>query len=267
MSKKSMSLQAWLEKEFELKKEFLTQEILNNEMFKAIHISEQKQLFIPKAVDLDQPSEKSPLPIQIPFHEKLGYGMALDKSTFEILKQKFRTFKFQKKNKIEDRVKLQIHLKKNTLSQLDQISCTRNFKYTEQCLVLLINKYNSIQQEDSEEVQKLKAELLTKNEEISRLKQLVSSQRRFILHEKNKKMQSRDDMVDHLIQVAIKANCKLAEYESFINNHPNFNTEVVPLLSQEEAQKIKSKFEKDLELKRHEIYVLNSNQVEGIDSF
>lgn len=257
-----MSLQAWLEKEFELKKEFITQEIQNKRVLK-FTTTPQYHWVIPEAVNVHQPPEQFPLPIQIPFHEKLGYGMALDISTFEILKQKFRTFKFQKKNKIEDRVKLQIHLKKNILSQLDQISSTHKFKDTEECLVLLINKYYSIQQEENKKVQKLKAELLTKNEELSRLEQLVSSQRRIILHEKNTKMQSRDDMVDYLIQVAIKANCKLAEYESFINNHPNFNTEVVPLLSQEEAQKIKSKFEKDLELKRHEIYVLNSNQVGG----
>lgn len=267
VSKKNMSLQEWLEKEFELKKEFLVQEITTNGILKSINSTQNRYLLIPTFVDLGQPPEQFPLPIQIPFHEKLGCGIALDKDTFEILKQRFRIFKFQKKNKTEDRVKLQIHLKKKTYLQLEKTSNENSLKDISDCLDFLTNKHDTIQQKHNKEVETLRAELRTKEDEIGTLKYSISIYKKIINNEKNNKRKSRDDLVDYLTQVAIKATCKIAQYESFINNQPDLNTEVIPLLSQEETQKIKSEFEKELELTRLKIYALNSSYlVEGVDN-
>lgn len=262
-----MSLQAWLEKEFILKKEFLVQEIKTNGILKSVDSTQHPPFLIPIFVDLGQPPEQFPLPIQIQFHEKLGYGIALDKDTFEILKQRFRTFKFQKKNKTEDRVKLQIHLKKETLSQLEKITKENILKDNSDRLDFLINKNYIIQQEHKKEIENLRAELRNKEDEIGTLQYSLSIYKKAINNKKNNKKKSRDDLVDYLTQVAIKATCKIAQYESFINNQPNFNAEVIPLLSQEKVQKIKSEFEKELEQIRLVASVLNSDLVEGIDNF
>lgn len=263
-----MSLQAWLEKESILKKEFLVQEITTNGILKSVKSTQNRYLLIPTFLDLGQPSEQFPLPIQIPFHEKLGFGLALDKETFEILKQRFRTFKFQKKNKIEDRVKLQIYLKKNTCLQLEKTSNENNLKDISECLDFLTNKHNTIQQKHDKEIENLRAELRNKEDEIRTLKYSISIYKKTINNDKNNKRKSRDDLVEYLTQVAIKATCKITQYESFINNQPDLNTEVIPLLSQEETQKIKSEFEKELGLTKLKIYALNSpDPVEGVNNF
>lgn len=263
-----MSLQAWLEKEFILKKEFLVQEIATNGILKSVKSTQNRYLLIPRFVDLGQPPEQFQLPIQIPFHEKLGFGLALDKETFEILKQRFRTFKFQKKNKIEDRVKLHIYLKKKTYLQLEKTSNENNLKDISECLDFLTNKHNTIQQKHDKEIENLRAELRNKEDEIGTLKYSISIYKKTINNDKNNKRKSRDDLVDYLTQVAIKATCKITQYESFINNQPDLNTEVIPLLSQEETQKIKSEFEKELGLTKLKIYALNSlDPVEGVNNF
>lgn len=262
-----MSLQAWLEKDFELKKEFLVQEIKTNGILKSVRSIQNIILLIPISVDLSQPPEQFPLPIQIPFHEKLGYGIAIDESTFERMKEKFRAFKFQKKNKTEDRVKLQIHLKKKTYLQLEKISNENSLKDISDCLDFLTNEHDTIQQKHNKEVEILRAELRNKEDEIGTLQYSISIYKKAINNKKNNKRKSRDDLVDYLTQVAIKATCKIAQYESFINKQPDFNAEVVPLLSQEEIQKIKSEFEKELEQIRLAASVLNSDLVEGIDNF
>ncbi|MCH7357324.1 hypothetical protein MMP61_17400 [Acinetobacter sp. NIPH 1958] len=263
-----MSLQAWLEKEFILKKEFIKQEVEKSGALKVTFTKDNKRFIIPELFDEVEPSKQFHLPVLIPFHEKLGSGMALDESTFSLLKRKFRAFKFQNKNKEEDRIKLQIHISKKTLSQFDKISKDNNLKDTVDCLEYITNKHYTNQQEHKKEIENLKTELQYKEDKIRNLEHDVSSLRKIIKQEENVKNKSRDDLVNYLIRTSINANCKLAEYESFIKNQSDLNLEIIPLLSQEEAQKIKTKFEKELGLTRLKIYALNSSDlVEGIDNF
>ncbi len=263
-----MNLQEWLEKEFILKKEFIKQEIEKSGTLKVTYTKENKRFLIPKIFDEYESSKQFYLPVQIPFHEKLGSGIALDESTFALLKRKFRAFKFQKKNKEEDRIKLQIHISKKTLSQFDKISKNNNLKDTVDCLEYITNKYYTNQQEHKKEIENLKTELQYKEDKIRNLEHDVSSLRKIIKQEENLKNKSRDDLVGYLMQTSINANCKLAEYELFIKNQSDLNLEIIPLLSKEEAQRIKTKFEKELELTRLKIYALNSSDpVEGVNNF
>lgn len=264
VSKKNMSLQAWVEKEFELKKEFLNSEASRMggclELFPRDNCS---KAYIPRISTYPQIANSSK-----PIHfQNQNLGLSITVEIFELLKQRFRIFKFQKKNKTEDRVKLQIHLKKKTYLQLEKISKENSLKDTSDCLDFLTNEHETIQQKHNKEVETLRAELRNKEDEIGTLQYSLSIYKKAISNKKNNKKKSRDDLVDYLTQVAIKATCKIAQYESFINNQPNFNAEVVPLLSQEEIQKIKSEFEKELEQIRLVTSVLNSDLVEGIDNF
>ncbi|ENU33405.1 hypothetical protein [Acinetobacter parvus] len=263
MSKKNMSLKEWLEKEFELKKEFLSKEAVKGDIIRRVNI--EKNFFTLEPITIEQNQQLWTL--DFPYDQTFNCRLTIDNGTFEILKQRFRTFKFQKKNKIEDRVKLQIHLKKKTYLQLERTSNENGLKDISDCLDFLTNKHDTIQQKHNKEVEILRAELRTKEDEIGTLKYSISIYKKIINNEKNNKRKSRDDLVDYLTQVAIKATCKIAQYESFINNQPDLNTEVIPLLSQEETQKIKSEFEKELELTRLKIYASNSSYlVEGVDN-
>ena len=258
VSKKNMSLQAWLEKEFELKKEFLNSEASRSGG--CLQLSPRyncSNAYIPRISAYPQIANSSEL-IQL---QNQNFGLTITVEIFELLKQRFRTFKFQKKNKIEDRVKLQVHLKKKTYLQLEKTSNENNLKDISECLDFLTNKHNK-------EIENLRAELRNKEDEIGTLKYSISIYKKTINNEKNNKRKSRDDLVDYLTQVAIKATCKITQYESFINNQPDLNTEVIPLLSQEETQKIKSEFEKELGLTKLKIYALNSpDPVEGVNNF
>ena len=258
-----MSLQAWLGKEFELKKEFLSKEAVKGDIIRSAN--KEKNFFTLESITVEQNQQLWTL--DFPYDQTFNCRLTIDNGTFEILKQRFRTFKFQKKNKIEDRVKLQIHLKKKTYLQLERTSNENNLKDISDCLDFITNRHDTIQQKHDKEIENLRAELRNKENEIGTLQYSISIYKKAINNKKNNKRKSRDDLVDYLTQVAIKATCKIAQYESFINNQPNFNAEVVPLLSQEKIQKIKSEFEKELEQIRLAASVLNSDLVEGIDNF
>lgn len=249
-----MSLHDWMEKEFELKKEFLTKEAEKGEIIRRDNIDRTLFTFVCTTLNPSQLIQQ----FDFQYDQIFSWRLIIDNNTFELLKKRFRTFKFQKNNKTEGRIKLQIHLKKKNRSHLDQICKDQKFKDLEECLEFLMNKYNTIQQEHTKEIDKLKAEIKIKTEAIAALERTNAQQRKAIKYEQNNKMKSRDDLVNYLKQVAINANCKLAEYELFIKNQPDLETKVVPPLSQEEAQKIKTEFEKELEQTRLSIYVLNS---------
>lgn len=115
-----MSLQAWLNKEEGLKKQFLEQELALGNLIKKYEPNERNLNFLIS----DTLHLKSHFDHQASIKNFLAWNyvlVGLSDEVFNKLKIKFRIFKFNLKNKNENRVKKQLFIDQRTMSRLEQI--------------------------------------------------------------------------------------------------------------------------------------------------
>ncbi|CAM9273158.1 hypothetical protein [Acinetobacter bereziniae] len=120
MANKVMSLQAWLTKEEGLKKQFLEQELALGNLIKKYELNERNLNFLIS----DTLHLKSHFDHQASIKNFLAWNyvpVRLSDEVFNKLKIKFRIFKFNLKNKNENRVKKQLFIDQKTMSRLEQI--------------------------------------------------------------------------------------------------------------------------------------------------
>ena len=114
-----MSLQAWLNKEEELKKQFLTEKIESREDI-APYVNQNEQIpYISDSSEFNQFPEQHGVIENFQSCSKVA--LAISKSTFEKLKKDFRIFKFNLKNKNENRVKKQLFIDQKTMTRFEEI--------------------------------------------------------------------------------------------------------------------------------------------------
>ncbi|MGG2096205.1 hypothetical protein ABFY41_01140 [Acinetobacter haemolyticus] len=120
MANKVMSLQAWLNKEEGLKKQFLEQELVLGSLIRKFEQIEGN----PKCLISDAPHGNPCIDHQARIKNFLNWDyvpISLTNDVFDKLKTKFRIFKFTLKNKNENRVKKQLFIDQRTMSRLEQI--------------------------------------------------------------------------------------------------------------------------------------------------
>lgn len=120
MANTVMSLQAWLNKEEGLKKQFLEQELVLGSLIRKFEQTEGD----PKCLISDAPHGNPRIDHQARINIFLNWDyvpIRLTNDVFDKLKTKFRIFKFNLKNKNENRVKKQLFIDQKTMSRLEQI--------------------------------------------------------------------------------------------------------------------------------------------------
>ncbi|WP_374974371.1 hypothetical protein [Acinetobacter venetianus] len=141
MANKKLSPQSWFEKEEGLKKEFLEQMLIKGELISDQEWSstiQNRYLFSNQS----PPLIATPPLMKIVINSFLNLPQAtlqLDEFQFEKLKKDYRSFKFNKKNKTEKRVKLQVYINQKTYDMLEKLKSEFGYESIDNCLKTLID--------------------------------------------------------------------------------------------------------------------------------
>jgi len=119
MANKFMSLQMWLKKDEELKKQFLLQKIESSECIIYYTTQEQQTHYISEVSSFNEQPEQQALIENIQNLSKVA--IRISNKTFEQLKKDFRIFKFNLKNNNENRIKKQLFIDQKTMTRFEQI--------------------------------------------------------------------------------------------------------------------------------------------------
>ncbi|MBJ8554684.1 MULTISPECIES: hypothetical protein [Acinetobacter] len=150
-------------------------------------------------------SETNPYPEQHGvienFQNYSKVGIAISKNTFEKLKKDFRIFKFNLKNKNENRVKKQLFIDQKTMTQFEQIIQNNKLGTVQNGLNFLMDGL-SLRMREAKEINRQSATTVQiQNEQLNLLKQLNDQNK-----ERNKIL-------------IIQHNKKLENFSSFLSNY------------------------------------------------
>ncbi|WP_436860978.1 hypothetical protein [Acinetobacter haemolyticus] len=170
MANKVMSLQAWLNKEEGLKKQFLEQELALGNLIKKYEPNERNlNLLISDTLHL-----KSHFDHQASIKNFLAWNyvlVGLSDEVFNKLKIKFRIFKFTLKNKNENRVKKQLFIDQKTMSRLEQIIKNKELNTIQNGLNFLMDNLSLKMRETKELNRQNTIKMQFQNEQLDLLKQ------------------------------------------------------------------------------------------------
>ncbi|ENU59080.1 MULTISPECIES: hypothetical protein [Acinetobacter] len=241
MTRPHLTLEKWLSTETDLKKIFLEQEILlrPNEINKRVK-SGEKEIFYSINHPQIKPNENSAISpqhnqynstdISELFTNPLKFSVdnficKTNNEHFEILKKRYRIFKYNYTNKKDKRINKQITLDQKTLKELERITEKYKLKSLQNCLDFLIDQHNFKLTEKDKVISKLqkslienndsqlKQELKLKDEEINQLKTELGQQKHTI--QENMRLSAKE-FEDYLIQTAVSKTIELEKIKAFL---------------------------------------------------
>lgn len=179
MANKKMDLKTWLEKEKELKKEFIKLELFHENLIK-MHIHQNNEAFIQEA----KPNALTPSynhMTRIENYLEFNYiDIYLYDHTFEQLKKNFRTFKFQKMNTLQNRIKKQIYLDQKALTQLDKIMTENNLATLQNSINFLLDDNNFQLKKKNEQIKQLSEQQKVLQEQFNQAQYQLSQKTQII---------------------------------------------------------------------------------------
>lgn len=268
MTRPHLTLEKWLSTETDLKKEFLEQEILlrPNEINKRVK-SGEKEIFYSKNHPQIKGNENSAISLQHNqynsndiselFTNPLKFSVdnficKTNNEHFEILKKRYRIFKYNYTNKKAKRINKQITLDQKTLKELERITEKYKLKSLQNCLDFLIDQHNFKLTEKDKVILKLqkslianndsqlKQELKLKNEEINQLKTELGQQKNTI--QENMRLSAKE-FEDYLIQTAASKTIKLEKIKAFLGEISEEDQQMInETLAPEELSQIETQF-------------------------
>lgn len=314
MTRPYLTLEEWLSTDTELKKKFLDQETkLRPNQIQKITTSGSKDSYLSinhsqtKSNDNQNPSslpnQSNSASIDQLFpntakFETEHFSLETSPEHFEILKKRFRSFKYNYTNKEANRISKQITLDQKTLKELERITDKYKLKSLQNCLDFLIDAHNFKLTEKDKIISRLKKEqnsnhdsnlrqeLKLKDEKIIELEKELVRQKNTI-HENMSK--STKEFEEYLIQIAVNKTLELDKIKAFLGDiteedQRTINETLGPeVLSQIETQlrnecaeqkqllinKNQSNTNKALGFDQHSQYgntVQNDDEVEGISN-
>lgn len=268
MTRPHLTLEKWLSTETDLKKIFLEQEFLlrPNEINKRVK-SDEKEIFYSINHPQIKPNENSAI---FPLHNQYNstdisklftnpLKFAVDNlicetnnEHFEILKKRYRIFKYNYTNKKAKRVNKQITLDQKTLNELENLTKKHKLKSLQNCLDFLIDQHNFKLNEKDKVISKLqkslianndsqlKQELKLKDEEINQLKTELGQQK----HTTQENMPlSAKEFEDYLIQTAVSKTIELEKIKAFLGEISEEDQQTInETLAPEELSQIETQF-------------------------
>ncbi|KAF1022095.1 MAG: hypothetical protein GAK29_03263 [Acinetobacter bereziniae] len=192
MANKVMSLQAWLKKEEGLKLKFLEQELALGSL---IRKNEQTAGNL-KCLISDTLHLNSHFDHQAYIKNFLNWDyvpVGLSDKVFNQLKTKFRIFKFNLKNKNENRVKKQLFIDQKTMSRLEQIIKDNKLDTIQNGLNFLMNGSSLRMKEVSEINRQRGTTIQIQTEQLNVLKELIDqykNRNKSLIIQHNKKLEN-----------------------------------------------------------------------------
>lgn len=191
MANKVMSLQAWLNKEEELKKQFLTEKIESREDIAPYFSQNELVQYISDSSGFNHFPEHSDVIENFQSFSKVA--IAISKTTFEKLKKDFRIFKFNLKNKNENRVKKQLFIDQKTMSRLEKIIKDNKLDTIQNGLNFLMDGI-SLRMREAKEINRQSATTIQiQNEQLNVLKELIDqykNRNKSLIIKHNKKLEN-----------------------------------------------------------------------------
>ncbi len=195
-----MSLQAWLNKEEGLKKQFLEQELALGNLIKKYEPNERNPTFFIS----DAPHGNPCIDHQAYINNFLNWEyvpVGLSDEVFDKLKIKFRIFKFNLKNKNENRVKKQLFIDQSTMSRLEQIIQNNKLGTIQNGLNFLMDGLSLKMRETKELNRQNTIKMQFQNEQLNLLQQ------------------QKNDYMQRNSQLALKHNKKLENLNNSLSNY------------------------------------------------
>ncbi|GLG83681.1 hypothetical protein [Acinetobacter calcoaceticus] len=205
MANKFMSLQIWLKKDEGLKKQFLLKKIEAREDIN-FYVNEEKQICaISEVSNLNAQPEQQAVIENIQDLSKVVIGIS--NNTFEQLKKDFRIFKFNIKNKKENRVKKQLFIDQKTMTRFEQIIKDNNLETIQNGLSFLMDNLSFKIKELKELNRQNSIKMQFQNEQINFLQQrqdLQRKQNRALIIQHNKKIEKLSDSLPKYVSQNFK---------------------------------------------------------------
>lgn len=186
-----MNLQTWLNKEKSLKKQFLNKKI---ELLEDIapYFIEKEQIYYISDSPAFNPDPELRAVIE-DFKSLSIVNVTISKSTFEKLKKDFRTFKFNLKNKNENRVKKQLFIDQKTMTRFEQVIQNNKLGTVQNGLNFLMDGL-SLKMREAKEINRQSAITIQfQSEQINFLKQLNNQNKernKILIIQHNKKLEN-----------------------------------------------------------------------------
>lgn len=200
-----MSLQIWLKKDEGLKKQFLLKKIESQEDIN-FYTDKEKQLHtISEVSNFNTQPEQQALIENI--HNLSNVVIRISNNTFEQLKKDFRIFKFNIKNKKENRVKKQLFIDQKTMTRFDQIIKDNNLETIQNGLSFLMDDLSFKIKELKELNRQNSIKMQFQNEQINFLQQrqdLQRNQNRALIIQHNKKIEKLSDSLPKYVSQNFK---------------------------------------------------------------
>lgn len=238
-----MSLQIWLKKDEGLKKQFLLKKIESHEDIH-FYINEEKQICaISEASNFNAQPEQKAVIANIQNLSKVVIGIS--NNTFEQLKKDFRIFKFNLKNKNENRIKKQLFIDQKTMTRFEQIIKDNKLETTQNGLSFLMDGLTLKMRELRELNHQNSIKMQFQNEQINLLQQrqnLQRKQNRTLIIQYNKEIEKLSESLPQYVTQNFKKQL-LQNLEKILNEDTYtkvIESEVVSSLLDKLSEEIKT---------------------------
>lgn len=287
MTRPHLSLEKWLSTETEKKKKFLDQEIKlrpnhirrettlgGKDRYVSINHSQTKSGDEEKLSSLLNQSYTTSINQLIPNTEKFEtehFSLETSPEHFEILKKRFRLFKYNYTNKEANRISKQITLDQKTLKELERITDKYKLKSLQNCLNFLIDSQSFKLTEKDKIISRLKKdqnsnhdsnlrqELKLKDEKIIELEKELVRQKNTI-HENMSR--SAKEFEEYLIQRAVNRTLELDKIKAFLGEISEEDQQTInKTLTPEALSQIETQLRKNYEEQKRVIRMKNQSNI------
>ncbi|MCJ8161977.1 hypothetical protein [Acinetobacter zhairhuonensis] len=247
MANKKLTLQKWVDKDGKIKIDFIQHEY-DKENEKGVLSIPQGSTPYNLIVDRIKVRSVAPLLNANMTIENQQVTLTVTSENFEKLKSRYRTFKLEENNKLQELKKKQLWFSKKNLERIDTLMKQQKLKKIEDCFIYLLDCHKDGQNQHKKEIAK-------KDQTIQELKQEI-----FALKDNNKKIREQFSfeqkttslIKDFLIQRLVKEITQQKQLLQFIGEISQEEKEqIYETVPDDIQEKIKKKINQEVDLYIH----------------
>lgn len=250
MARPRVSLTQWMQENTDMKIAFLNAESQRADGF--VKIIEDEKRYRVLTLNVEKlPQEIYPLTYKAP-----DFLIAIDHSTFEKLKNRFRSYTFQDKNKKQGITKKQISISNQTNKQLEHLIKRHNLINLPNCLDFLINHNNFLINSKDNELKELKGIIKSHMQKIKDLGTNLLYQHKLAKEREKAHYERTAALQDYLKKELIEAKSQCLKFEIYFDSLSELDKSELQSLSKEQSDKLT----KSIEAKINEINTSFENE-------
>lgn len=241
-----MNLQAWLIKDKGLKSQFLAAYITRNKYIAYHRSSDGQTYFISEASVFNSNPEQHAVIESFQNLSKVAIGIS--NNTFEQLKKDFRVFKFNLKNKNENRVKKQLFIDQKTMIRFEEIIKNNKLDTVQNGLSFLMDGLSLRMRQEKEMNRQNTIKMQFQHEQLSYLQQQkdqYKTRNKALIIQHNKKLEKLSNALSNYVTKDFKQQLHQS-LENILDQHiytEVIDSNVISLLLDKLSEKIKVKID------------------------